>query len=341
MGEKTGHRQLPLFPTSGRRPDTPLSAAPTAALGPDSSLGLAAAAFDEHLARAGKTENTRKAFLSDLRLLGRYIGFDKALREITTSDLEQFLSWMLEHRSRPCSAKTYARRLSTLKSIFAWLVECGALSHDPAATLMHRHAESPLPRVLTDEQVERLLALAERIARDAGDYRPALMLRLLLDTGLKKGELVRLRLDDISWDTDPPTLLVRYDSPRWKAKERRIAYSSVVRRHLSAYRTRYAPSDNLFECTARNLEYVLADLVEAADLPRGTSFETIRWTSALRSYRAGVEPEALRTKLGLSPVTWAETKRKLALLAEGVGPTGRTLGEFFREPRRAAFEAEP
>ncbi len=310
--------QPSLFPEPGARRERPARVAPLPPLDAESSLAAGAGGFDDHLARQGKTENTRRAFMSDLRLLGRWLGMDRSLSTITTDDLRRFLSWMLEYRSRPCSAKTYARRVTTLKVFFAWLAESGVLTHDPAQVLVHRRAASPLPLVLSDAQVDALLAEARRRAKD-DDSRPELLVRLLLDTGLKKGELARLRLEDLAPDAEPPTLLVRYDSQRWRSKERRVAFSPAVRPLLAAYRGRYAPQERLFECTARNLEYVLEDLVQAADLPERTGFETLRWTSALRAYRAGEDTEDLRVKLGLSPVTWAETERKLSLLSDGVG----------------------
>jgi integrase/recombinase XerD len=304
--------------------------APLPELTAESSLSAAASKFDVHLTQVGKTENTRRGFQSDLRLLGRWLGPDHRLNAITTADLNRFLTWMLQHRGRPCSDKTYARRVTTLKVFFAWLVDIEILTHDPAHVLTHRASSSSLPLVLNDAQVIGLLEAAADRESARSDPRPALLVRLLLDTAMKKGELARLHVSDLAWDEDPPTLLVRYDDGRWKSKERRIEFSPVVRRLLSLYRSRYGPQDRLFECTPRNLEYVLTDLREAADLPDGTCFETLRWTSALRSYRAGVDHERLREKLGLSPITWSETRRRLALLATGAGPA--RVSEYFPEP---------
>ena len=64
-----------------------------------------------------------------------------------------------------------------------------------------------------------------------------------------------------------------------------------------------------------SLEYILGDIAEMAHIEGGVSFETMRWTSAVRSYRFGTPPEALRNKLGLSPITWRETLEKIKKLA--------------------------
>lgn len=290
---------------------------------PATSLQAAASAFDEHLGRLSKTMNTRRAFASDLRLLAEFLGPAKPLGGISTDDLNRFLTWMLEYRGEPCSPKTYDRRLTTLKVHFGWLRESGALPTDPSLALVHKRAQAPLQRVLTDREAARLLDLADGMADGAApDPRPAFMLRLLLDTGLKKGELVRLLTDDLNLDADPPSILVRYDQPRFARKERRVPVGPKVAGLFPAYLLRYHPAERLFPWTDRNLEYVLADLAEAAGLGDEVSFETLRWTAALRAWRSGLAPDELRDHLGLSPITWVETEKKLRLLADGLGAMG-------------------
>ena len=103
-----------------------------------------------------------------------------------------------------------------------------------------------------------------------------------------------------------------------------MSHASSRRRRLSLpvrlqneYIEQYQPSDTLFTCTARNLEYILTDVGSAVDLKQGMlSFENLRWISALRDWEAGVEKDDIRQKLGLSKVTWRETKSKLAKLTK-------------------------
>ncbi len=86
---------------------------------------------------------------------------------------------------------------------------------------------------------------------------------------------------------------------------------------LDEYLGQYRPTDTLFTCTARNLEYVLRDLAEEAELSTGAlSFENLRWASAMRDWRADVEQDDIRQKLGLSKIAWRETKAKLRRLVE-------------------------
>ena len=114
-----------------------------------------------------------------------------------------------------------------------------------------------------------------------------------------------------------PMLFIRYANPRLRYKERKLYLDSSWLETLDEYMEQYQPSDTLFTCTARNLEYILTDVGEAVGLHQGLlSFENLRWISALRDWEAGVEKDDIRQKLGLSKVTWRETKSKLTKLAK-------------------------
>ncbi len=282
-----------------------------------SSLRAARNAFDVYMHREGFTENTRKAFQSDLNILADFIGGWTAIGDISTRDLTRFTEWLVNDRDAPCNPKSLARRITTLKVFFGWLAEDGVLSRDPAAAVVHEPVNTPLPDVLTDEQVDRVLKVTEKLRRaDNPDARPHLLVTLLLHTGIKKGECMSITLNHIDLD-DPsqPLLWVRYANPQRRHKERKVRLPTWWPGVLAEYRAQYEISEALFPWTARNLEYVLSDVAERAELSQGVSFEMLRWTSAARDYRAGMESAKLRQKLGLSKITWRQTSQKIAKLA--------------------------
>ncbi len=84
---------------------------------------------------------------------------------------------------------------------------------------------------------------------------------------------------------------------------------------LDEYLEQYQPPDTIFDCTARNLEYILHDVATAAGIEGKVSFEILRWTSAVRDYRRGVDLDELREKMGLSRISWRETSDKIIRLA--------------------------
>ena len=98
-----------------------------------STLFQAAQVFELYMSNESFSMHTIKAFRGDLRLLGRYLGDDRPVGRIATADLNQFLEWLLHERGVPCSPKSYARRVTTLKVFFKWLHKGGVLPEDPAA----------------------------------------------------------------------------------------------------------------------------------------------------------------------------------------------------------------
>lgn len=309
--------QLPLFPRRGVQGEYSPPLAEMPALTADSSLESAVGEYDAHMRREGFTENTRKAFHSDLRLLMRFLGGTTSVSDVSTRRLQDFLAWLLDSRGVPCSPKSYARRVTTLKRFFAWLTGAGVIAGDPAAPIPHQPVSTPLPEILYDGQVEDLLSSTEALMRhpERPDARPHLLVRLLLETGIKKGECVRVALDHIDRsDSSGPALYVRYANPRMRKKERKLALSPALVSVLDHYLAQYAPRAKLFECTARNLEYVLNDAGKRAGIA-DIAFEMLRWTCAVRDHRAGMDPEDLRQKLGLSPITWVDALRKIEILA--------------------------
>lgn len=285
-----------------------------------STLADAATAFRGHMLRQGFSENTIKAFQADLRLFARHIGENRAIGTLSQSDLEEFMMWLRTERGVPCSPKSYARRLTTLKVFFGWLSDAEVIDRDPAAPLIHVHPTTPLPEILSDEQTHNLLrATRDLLWAPKPDARPFLLVTLLLQTGIKKGECMEVKLEHIDLSSaQSPVLYVRYEDPRKTLKERRLALGPTFAPAYRQYLREYRPKEHLFECTARNLEYVLEEAAALAEIPDGCSFEQLRWTCVVRDYRNGMPADQLRQKMGLSMITWRETLPKIQKLARPV-----------------------
>jgi integrase/recombinase XerD len=282
-----------------------------------SSLRAAKSAFEIHMHYEGFTENTIKAFQSDLNILTSFVGAWTAVGEISMSDLNRFIEWLLNDREAPCSPKSLARRITTLKVFFGWLAESEVLPRDPAAPIVHKPVTTPLPDILFEDQIERVLEATEALRQaEDPDARPHLLVTLLLHTGIKKGECMAITMNHIDLsDPSHPILWVRYANPQRRHKERKLRLPAWWTTVLAEYRAQYQPEEALFPCTARNLEYVLSDVAERAGIEQGISFEMLRWTSAVRDYKAGMASKDLRQKLGLSKVTWRQSSQKITKLA--------------------------
>jgi integrase/recombinase XerD len=281
----------------------------------DSSLVAAIVAFDEFMKRKGFQQNTMKAFDNDLKIVVGYFGEETKLAHITTESLNEFLDWMQHSRGKSCSAKTLARRITTLKVFFSWIHGIGVLGTNPAEPVIQQPARTPLPVILREEEINKILSVARDYLWDRKnpDARPYLLVSLLLQTGIKKAECDNMLVSDIDL-TEPnaPVAIIRYADERNAHKNRRLPLDPNILPALRQYLEQYKPENDLFECTPRNLEYILDEIGTRASI-RSTQvgFETLRWTCAVRDFRMGMPEERLREKMGLSKISWRETREKI------------------------------
>lgn len=268
----------------------------------------------------GRSSNTVKAFLSDVRLLTQFTAPDQTIGSITTDDLNRFFTWMEKERAIPCSPKTLSRRITSVKSFFRWLNQHGALVIDPAERVLQRSAISPLPQVLTESEYEAVLLAADRHRRDKkADARPYALAYLLMTTAIKKSECLGIHINHIDLNLkNGPQLFVRYASPSNRYKERKIDLDEEWIAVYKEYLAQYQPVDQVFPWSPRRLEYLLEDIGEEAGLNKHLSFDMCRWTCALRDYQAGFEVEKIRQKLGVSKIQWRELFMKLKQLNGGM-----------------------
>ena len=309
---------LPLFSRSpGRRDPSHSAAEVTGHLRASTSLTAALRAWGEALEEQGASLHTIKAFTGDLRLLARFIGAGQAINGVGTHDLKNFLEWMLSRRGVPCSPKTYSRRVTSIKAFFRWLVDTGALPASPADSVPQHTVLSPLPDILTPEETQAILQIADGFRRgDGQDARPYALVSLLLHTGIKKSECLAIYLNHIDLNSvDGPILFVRYGEVAKRYRERKLPLPEEWIAAYREYLEEYKPRSRLFPYSPRRLEYILEDLGEAAGLTKHLSFNMCRWSCALHDYRAGMDRDRIRSKLGLSKIQWREIGAKIDRLA--------------------------
>ncbi|MBT3322310.1 MAG: site-specific integrase [Anaerolineae bacterium] len=280
-------------------------------------LAPAIQAWESYLNDQGRSPNTVKAFLSDVRILTQYLPPDRTLGAITTEDLNNYFKWMEKERGIPCSPKTLARRITSIKSFFRWLHQFGALLVDPAEKVANRSVLAPLPVILTEKEKILVWDTANKHRSDEkADARYFCLLALLLTTGVKKGELLGIHLNHLELDApEGAYLFVRYASPANRYKERKIPLTEEWIEAYREYIVQYEPIDQLFPWSPRRLEYLLEDLSNEAGITKHLSFKMCRWTSALTDYNLGMEQDRIRQKLGISKIQWREIKNKLRKLS--------------------------
>ncbi len=143
--------------------------------------------FEMLLAERGAAKNTIEAYRRDLVAVTEYLR-PQALDTITSVRLTDYLSSIAEGGMSP---RTSSRRLSALRQYFGFLVQEGIRTDNPTIKIDRPKLGRPLPKYLTEFEVDALLTAA-RSQRGRHGRRLTLIVELLYATGLRISELVTL-----------------------------------------------------------------------------------------------------------------------------------------------------
>ena len=142
----------------------------------------------------GLSPNTLAAYRADLTALERWLEErEQPLMAAQRGDLLAFMASRVQAGARPRST---ARQLSSFRRFYRYLVRDGQLREDPTAQIAMPKVGRSLPRSLTEEEVEALLA-APAVSDPLG-HRDRTMLEVLYATGLRVSELVNLKLGQVN-----------------------------------------------------------------------------------------------------------------------------------------------
>ncbi len=142
----------------------------------------------------GLSPNTLAAYRADLTALERWLEErELPLMVAQRGDLLAFMAARVQAGARPRST---ARQLSSFRRFYRYLVRDGQLREDPTAQIAMPKVGRSLPRSLTEEEVEALLA-APAVSDPLG-HRDRTMLEVLYATGLRVSELVNLKLGQVN-----------------------------------------------------------------------------------------------------------------------------------------------
>jgi integrase/recombinase XerD len=184
--------------------------------------------------------NTLEAYARDLNALAAHVQAERGDgTEPAAIDAETIASLMVKNAGRGFGARSSARQLSAIRGFFRFLVRERAVPEDPTRLVDRPRLARKLPRVLSFEEVERLLA-APDVSTDRG-LQHAAMLHVMYASGLRVSELCGLRVSDLDLERG----LVR---ARGKGgKQRLVPVGEVALAHATRYlrevRPRRAPHD--------------------------------------------------------------------------------------------------
>ena len=142
----------------------------------------------------GLSDNTLASYRRDLTAFGTWLGGQgKALDRIDSADLQSYLAW---RAGRKLSPRSTSRVLSCLRGFYRYLLRENRIARDPTLLVENPKLGRPLPKSLSEQDVERLLAAPD--AESPIGQRDRAMLEVLYATGLRVSELVGLTLYQVN-----------------------------------------------------------------------------------------------------------------------------------------------
>lgn len=153
------------------------------------------ALFQEYLTvELGLAKNTQLAYMRDLRLLMKSLQL-KADEELLQVSRQQLIAYLVRLKQEGRAASTVARKLASIKAFYRFLTAERYIHRNPAEVLEAASRGLHLPKVLSVQEVERLLDEPNLGTLDG--YRDKTMLELLYATGMRVSELVNVPVKNV------------------------------------------------------------------------------------------------------------------------------------------------
>ena len=180
----------------------------------------------------GLSANTRQAYERDLRLFCKTLGFKNSDALVNVSR-EQIIGYMTQLKETGLAAATIARKLAAIKAFYRFMTAEGYMDANPAEVVEAGTKGIKLPRVLSEDEVVRLLNQPD--ITTAEGFRDRTMLEVLYATGMRVSELINLTMERVD-------LNMKYIIAFGKgSKERIVPLGSVAAEFLQQYLEKVRP----------------------------------------------------------------------------------------------------
>ncbi len=180
----------------------------------------------------GLSANTRQAYERDLRLFCKTLGF-KNSDALVNVNREQITGYMTQLKEKGLAAATIARKLAAIKAFYRFMTAEGYMDANPAEVVEAGTKGIKLPRVLSEDEVVRLLNQPD--ITTAEGFRDRTMLEVLYATGMRVSELINLTMERVD-------LNMKYIIAFGKgSKERIVPLGSVAAEFLQHYLEKVRP----------------------------------------------------------------------------------------------------
>jgi len=264
--------------------------------------------FIQHLSSQGKSSFTLIAYKKDLE---QFVGFLSSLeksdvRDIKKEDIDGFISKLIKDEY---TKKSASRKLNSIRTFFRFLKNSQKIDQNPALDVSHpKYSQTP-PRILSKLEYHALRDFAKE------DPRTYALIEVLLQTGIKIGELAGLKLGDVA---DSSLHIKDYG----KTPTREIPLNKSVKKAINEYlkvREGGKPEDPLFitrsgkSILIRNIRQIINRCFREVEIQKAT-VNDLRNTFIAQQIISGASLEYIAKIVGHRRLS--STERFLTLVRE-------------------------
>ena len=266
----------------------------------------------------GLSTNTALAYSQDLDQLLQFFALTKkSVVQATHMDLREFIAHL---RKQELNTRTIARKISTLKQFYKFLIRENKIQKDPADLLSVVQKTKRLPKHLTIEEIFRLIASAE--GKNEAEIRDRALLEMWYATGARVSELANLKLGQIDFNEKMVRILgkgskerlvpLSEDSVVWAKRYHEIRHEWLRQNDLKEtkifFLTRLGKS-----FSRQGIWKLVKKYAKRANIPRKVWPHMIRHSFATHVLRGGADLRAVQELLGHKSISTTEVYTHLAI----------------------------
>lgn len=264
----------------------------------------------------GLSKNTLESYRRDLEAFSNFLmEKGKSLLKVTREDLLLYLSFRLK---KGLKARSTARALSCLRSMYRYLLRENRIVEDPTLKVENPKLGRPLPETLTEQDVEKLLQ-APDITTPVG-LRDRTMFEVLYACGLRVSELVKLKISEINLRQGVVRIMGKGGKERlvpmgeeaisWVIRYLREARTELLKKSL--YEDVVFPSKRGAEMTRQAFWYRVKEHAGKACIEKKLSPHTMRHAFATHLLNHGADLRVVQLLLGHSDLSTTQIYTQVA-----------------------------
>jgi len=253
------------------------------------------------------SKETTENYTIDLYLFLNYCKNNKLSKfsNITYNDLRKYLVYL--SKEKKYSNKSISRHISSLHSLYNYLIDEGVLENNPMNLINSPKKELRLPVYLTSNELEDIINTPDK-SKKVGK-RDVLILEMFYSTGIRLSELVNIKIGDIDFINKKIKILGK------GSKERYVLYGDRCKEYLEDYinnaRKYYLkePSDYLFlnqhgnVLTTSGIEYLVKKILKQSGTNVKLTPHVLRHTFATHMLNEGADLMTVKELLGHSDLS--------------------------------------